>query len=159
MKRVYIITMTFAGMLFLSAINNSFAQMGQGMGRGMGQGMMERFSVMDADENGFISAAESAEWRTSAFLAMDADEDNKLTRKEYMSVQMGKGADPDMRGPRYAQKQAEKSARFTGIDTDKDDRITKEQFLSNGKARFKASDQNGDGMLSMAEFRAACMKH
>lgn len=122
---------------------------------GGGRGMMERFQMLDADTNGQISASEAAEWHETVFLTMDADEDRRLDHKEYMSVQFGRGADPSQRGPRYAERQAQKDARFTEMDADGDGYVTRDQFLANGQRRFAAADADKSGSVSMAEFRAA----
>lgn len=124
-------------------------------GGGMGRGMMERFQTLDADSNGQVTSEEAGDWHEAVFLAMDADEDGKLTEEEYMSVQMGRGADPAQRGPRYAERQAEKAARFTQMDDDSDGFVTKEQFLANGRARFVDADRDKSGTLTSQEFAAA----
>ncbi len=137
-----------AAMLVAIGPNMSFAQ-------GGGQGMAERFQVLDADGDGRLSAAEAAEWRESVFGAMDADDDGQLTREEYMAVQMGRGSDPEQRGPRYEEKQAEKDAAFTVMDADADGFVTREQFLEAGEKSFAEADADGDGYVTMPEFIAA----
>lgn len=124
-------------------------------GGGMGRGMMERFQTLDSDSNGQVTPQEAGDWREAVFLAMDADEDGKLTKEEYMAVQMGRGADPAQRGPRYAEHQAEKAARFTQMDDNSDGFVTKEQFLADGKARFVVADLDKSGTLTQQEFVAA----
>lgn len=122
---------------------------------GGGQGMADRFQMLDTDGDGRLSAAEAAEWRDSVFLAMDADGDGQLTREEYMAVQMGQGADPEQRGPRYEEKQAEKDAAFTEMDADGDGFVTREQFLEFAAQKFTAADADGDGYVTIQEFIAA----
>lgn len=126
----------------------SFAQ-------GGGQGMADRFQALDADGDGRLSAVEAAEWQETVLVAMDADEDGQLTREEYMAVQMGKGADPDQRGPRYEEKQAEKDAAFTQMDDEGDGLVSREQFLEAGAKNFIKADADGDGYVTMPEFIAA----
>lgn len=124
-------------------------------GGGMGRGMMERFQTLDADSDGQVTLQEASDWQEAVFLAMDGDEDGKLTKEEYMSVQMGRGADPAQRGRRYEERQAEKAARFTQIDDDSDGFVTKEQFLADGKARFAAADLDKSGTLTSQELATA----
>ena len=73
--------------------------------------MMERFQMIDADTNGQVSASEAAEWHETVFSAMDADGDGKLDRKEFMAVQFGRGADPEQRGPRFAERASKEKTR------------------------------------------------
>ncbi len=47
-----------------------------------------------------------------------------------MAVQMGRGSDPEQRGPRYEEKQAEKDAAFTEMDVDGDDYVTIKEFTA-----------------------------
>jgi hypothetical protein len=144
---------TFAVAVAALVANGSaiYAQSGGGMGRGL----MERFQTIDANSDGVVTAQEAGAWHESVFLVMDADQDGKLTNGEYMAVQMGRGADPAQRGPRYDERQAEKAARFTEMDDDKDGFVTKEQFLADGQARFAAADLDKSGMLAPEEFAAA----
>ena len=119
---------------------------------GGGQGMIDRFETLDADGDGRVSAAEAADWRDTVFVTMDSDDDGQLSREEYMTVQLGKGADPEQRGPKYEEKQAEKDAAFTEMDKDGDGFVTREQFLEAGAAEFARSDADGDGYMTMQEF-------
>lgn len=113
---------------------------------------------MDADGDGRISAQEAAEWRETVFVTMDANEDGQLTLEEYMSIQLGRGADPDQRGPRYVERQAEKKAAFVAMDTEGNGVVTREQFLQFGADEFTAADANGDGYVTLPEFIAANWK-
>lgn len=122
---------------------------------GGGQGMMDRFQVIDADGDGRMSAAEAAEWRETVFVTMDSDDDGQLTREEYMAIQLGKGADPDQRGPRFEEKQAEKDAAFTEMDADGDGFVTRAQFLEAGAQKFADADADGDGFVTVPEFIVA----
>lgn len=122
---------------------------------GGGQGMAERFQALDTDADGRLSAAEAAEWRETVFVTMDADDDNRLSLEEYMTVQLGQGADPDQRGPRYEERQAEKEAAFVEMDEDGDGFVTREQFLAGGEQNFSDADADGDGYVTLPEFIAA----
>lgn len=123
--------------------------------QGGGQGMADRFAALDSDGDGRLSAAEAAEWREAVFGAMDADDDERLTREEYMAVQMGRGSDPEQRGPRYEEKQAEKDAAFTEMDAEGKGFVTREQFLEAAAQNFADADVDGDGFVTMPEFIAA----
>lgn len=159
-KQIMIMTIAAISLFPIMATAQTSAGKGQGMGqgRGIGQGMVERFTAIDSDGNGMITAKESADWQASVFSAMDADDDARLTLEEFMSVQMGRGADPEMRGPKFAQKQGQKNKRFKAMDLKNSGYVSKETFLKNGKARFVSGDTNADGSLSMVEFRASRQK-
>jgi hypothetical protein len=117
-------------------------------------GGMERFQTLDASGDGKVTAQEAGAWHESVFLVMDADQDGKLTQEEYMAVQLGRGADPAQRGPRYEERQAEKAARFTHMGGGKEGFVTEEQFLADGQARFVAADLDKSGTLTPQEFAA-----
>lgn len=67
---------------------------GMGYGMGYGPGMMGqpgrgRSMMMDANDDGVVSAEEAASAADEVFSAMDADDDAALTKDEYMAVRMG----------------------------------------------------------------------
>ena len=129
---------------------------GPGMGWGRGPGMM--LSMQDTDGDGFISKDEHAAWAAKVFKTMDSNNDDRLTRSEYMAVHMGPGPQAGSSQGRMSQMRASADARkaehFAKMDTDKDGVVSRDQFLANGQADFAAMDTNGDGKVSMAEFRA-----
>lgn len=127
--------------------------MGGGMGR-PGSPFMERVEMIDLDGDGLIQRAELLEFREGVFYAMDADSDEALSRDEYMAVQFGQGADPDVRGPRYDQMQAHKEAEYDAMDADGDDSVPFATFVGYAETMFDGADVDGDGALSPMEFRA-----
>lgn len=124
---------------------------GWGGGPRMGMPGRGRHMMIDANEDGVVSAEEAASAADEVFTAMDADDDGKLTKEEYMSVRMGpqRGYFPE----RHAAMQAAKSARFTEMDGDKDNMVSKAEFLDSAKRHHAAADADGDGKVSPWEHR------
>lgn len=116
--------------------------------------MLERMEMIDADGDGMIQRAELTDWRETVFDAMDADGDDALGRNEYMAVQLGRGADPENRGPRYVAMQAAKAAEFDAMDAEGDGVVAREAFVAYAGEKFDAADSDGDGALAPAEFQA-----
>jgi Ca2+-binding EF-hand superfamily protein len=127
---------------------------GADVAHGQGARMQERIAMIDTDGDGLIQQAELETWRETVFLTMDADGDGALTREEYMAVQLGRGADPDARGPRYDQMQAAKAAEFDVMDADGDGSVPRDTFIARAVAQFDEADANGDDALTAPEFRA-----
>lgn len=126
--------------------------MGPGAGQGQGQRFMERFGIVDANDDGRISDDEAAAQREAVFAAMDADDSADLTEVEFMTVRMGPGEGNNEE--RRKARQDAKRARFAPMDADKSGTVSKAEFMAEGKARFAAADADGDGVVTPWEFRA-----
>ena len=129
---------------------------GYGMGPGYGMGMMGqpgrgRSMMMDANDDGVVSAEEAASAADEVFTAMDADDDGKLTKDEYMAVRMG----PQLgyNSERQAAMQKAKEDRFAAMDSDADGSVSKEEFLNSAQAHHAAADGDGDGKVTPWEHR------
>lgn len=129
---------------------------GYGMGTGYGMGMMGqpgrgRSMMMDANDDGVVSAEEAASAADEIFTAMDADDDGALTKDEYMAVRMG----PQLgyNSERQAAMQKAKEDRFTAMDTDANGSVSKEEFLNAAQAHQAAADTDGDGKVTPWEHR------
>lgn len=129
---------------------------GYGMGTGYGMGMMGqpgrgRSMMMDANDDGVVSAEEAASAADEVFTAMDADDDGALTKDEYMAVRMG----PQLgyNSERQAAMQKAKEDRFTAMDTDANGSVSKEEFLNAAQAHQAAADTDGDGKVTPWEHR------
>lgn len=136
---------------------DGYNMMGFGYGQGYGRGMMPmqpgrgRFTIVDANEDGVISAEEAASAADEVFTAMDADDDGTLTKDEYLAVRMGPqyGFNPE----RQAARQQAKEDRFSTMDDDSDGSVTKEEFVAAAKAFYDAADTDGDGKVTPWEHR------
>ena len=124
-------------------------------GNGYGPGMMQpgrgRFTMIDTNDDGNISAEEAASAADEVFTAMDNDDDGLLTQEEYMSVRMGpqQGFNP----ARQAAMQEAKSARYGTMDANKDGSVSKEEFLGAAQSHYGSADGDADGKVSPWEYR------
>ncbi len=146
-------------------------RMGKGMGQGMGNGMrrqdgaragmsqpqggrhmMERFSIIDQNDDGRISDDEAAAQREFVFASMDGDDDGELTEEEFMSVFMGRG--DSRNSERVEQRQQEKQARFAPMDKDNSGKVSIAEWMAEGQERFASADTDKDGIVTPWEFRS-----
>jgi hypothetical protein len=105
-------------------------------------------TLIDQNGDGVVQPDEVAARFEQRFGAYDANGDGAVVKDEFMSVQMQMGANGRM--PQYSKKEA----RFAGMDTNKNGKISKAEFLSAGEKRFKAADSDGDGKVSVWEYRS-----
>lgn len=121
---------------------------------GMG-GAFHLFRIVDIDGDSVVSHAEAAANREEMFVNMDADEDGALTGEEYMAVGFGPGAMmAGGAGPFHAQAQERKAAAFAAMDGDGDGDVDQREWMVAGEERFGAADLDGDGAVSVWEFRS-----
>ena len=148
--------LALAGLVTAFAFSAAAQGTGPGTGPGAGQGSdqgMQRFQSIDTNGDGQISGEEHAMWRFQVFTTMDADDSLDITKEEYMAVRMGKGADPDQQGPKAAEREQAKEQRFAKMDNDQDGKVSRARFVHFGGVTFAAADKNGDGLLTLSEFR------
>ncbi|HJS33230.1 MAG TPA: hypothetical protein VJ924_14645, partial [Alphaproteobacteria bacterium] len=129
------------------------APMERGMGAdaGMTPGRGMRMTAVDLNYDGFVSADEAAAWHEQVFLVFDVDEDDALSRDEYLAQHMGRAPG---QGPRAAERGKARVETFDGMDMDRDGKVPLEEFLAWHAERFKSADKDGDGKVSVWEFRA-----
>jgi len=161
--RIAIVGLAIGAVVALSTANADAQGYGWGRGQGPGwgpgwamqQGMhgpgRGRFSMIDLNDDGEVSAEEAASAADEVFSVMDADDDGMLTVEEYMAVRMG-----PQRGwntERQKAMQEQKKARFGELDTDSDGSVSKAEFMDGAKAHHEAADSDGDGTVTPWEHR------
>ncbi|NQV82922.1 MAG: EF-hand domain-containing protein [Rhodospirillales bacterium] len=130
----------------------AFAQQGDGGG---GQDRVIQFQLADLDGDGRVSADEAAVRHEETFAIIDANDDDTLSIEEYLAVRFGGGPYGPGLGPHRAEMDKRKRARFNSMDTDGDGIVRKSEFLAAGEEQHKAANTDGDGKISIWEYRAA----
>jgi len=117
------------------------------MGPMTGGSGMARFALVDRNADGFVSDDEAASQQEQVFDELDADGDEQLSKDEFAVVgPMGPGGQQMPMHRRW-------EARFTAMDKDKDGKVTLDDWAAFHAERYKASDLNGDGKVTVWEFR------
>jgi Ca2+-binding EF-hand superfamily protein len=105
--------------------------------------MEERFSALDLNKDGRISADES-KMPPQRFARIDANNDGALTREELRAAFAA-------RAERHAGKSGK--PQFERMDADKDGKVTKAEALAAANERFARLDTNKDGTITEAELK------
>ncbi|HCL66152.1 MAG TPA: hypothetical protein DIC56_15215 [Rhizobium sp.] len=150
------VALTLTSVLLAGAVEAQQFGMGAGPGWNRGGMMMMpgrgRFPIVDADENGVVSAEEAASAAEEVFAAMDADDNGELTLEEYMTVRMG--PQNGWNKERQAAREKDKSDRFATMDADKNDSVSQAEFMASSKGRFEGADADKDGKVTPWEWRS-----
>jgi EF hand len=123
------------------------------------------FAMLDANKDGFVTAAEIGEIRGEAmgkmFEQMDADKNGSISRAEFDAAHAGGhhrgGHDMQMgRGDHDGMKMGRGGGRMMMMaDADKDGRVSRAEAVSGALAMFDRADTDKDGILTAAERRSA----
>ena len=124
-----------------------------GFGRfapGMGSMALTSYPV-DVDGDGFVSAAEASRHAATTFALFDADSDDTLTEDEFIdsafvAMPMGRRNTERL----YVNRRA----RFAELDTNGDGTVTRAEFINRAQLAFEAADVDGNGQVTVWEFRA-----
>jgi hypothetical protein len=117
---------------------------GSGMDRGTGRGMGgARFALVDQNNDGVVSTDEAAAHFETVFAEVDANDDDELSREEFLGFRRGGDA---MRSRR--------DERFGVMDADKDGKVSHAEFLEAHRAMFATADADKDGKVTPWEFRS-----
>ncbi|MBT5109081.1 MAG: hypothetical protein HOM25_10395 [Rhodospirillaceae bacterium] len=116
----------------------------EGFGRHMGTP-----AIIDQNGDGVVQPDEAAARSEGRFGAYDADDDGMVVKDEFMAVRMRGG--PRGQLPKYSTQEA----KFAGMDANKDGKVSKAEFITAGERQYMKSDSNGDGKVTVWEYRAA----
>lgn len=106
--------------------------------------------ILDGDRDGTVSRAEADAHYSWIFAILDGDRDGLVRRPEFVGALDLKRRDPIRR-----QAQLERlGALFTRLDVDGDQQLRKSEFLGACNAHFITSDADGDGRVTVWEFRS-----
>lgn len=109
----------------------------------------------DLDEDGQVTLAEATERRSDIFLSFDADDNGTIDAEEYKMFDEARAADMEGQGnhANSPMKNAEAGMHLTYNDVDGDGAVSREEFLGRAPDWFADMDHNGDGVITVADFR------
>lgn len=120
-------------------------------GYGSYGGMNMMTLPIDADSDGIVSASEASQHASAGFSLFDSDGDGAISEDEYLD----KAASPMSRGRRNLERLfVNRIARFKDMDSDSDESVTLAEFMAKAQASYTAADTNGDGTITVWEYRA-----
>lgn len=148
------ITATLAtGTAVLADDDDRDEDMVQVMPFGFGSGGRMNITAMtiDGNDDGIVSSSEASQHASAAFSVFDGDGDGQLTEDEYLD------SAPAIlsRGRRSVERLfVNRIAAFAAMNADGDETVTLPEFMTKAQKTFEAADINGDGKVTVWEFRA-----
>lgn len=119
----------------------------------MGGGLGSR--VVDTNADGVISESEAMAQYNKVFVDMDSNADGIITEAEYQAASRRPAEAQPGRGRPQPQPMATGASDcFQRMDQDGNKKVQREEFRIAAKQQFWASDFNGDGTVTVWEFRA-----
>lgn len=107
-------------------------------------------ATLDSDRDGTVSRGEATAHYGWMFAFLDDDHDGDIKAAEFIEVLGNHRAEPARR--RAHRTRLEEL--FRRLDADGDRKIDREEFLAACGAHFSTSDSDGDGEVSVQEFRS-----
>jgi Ca2+-binding EF-hand superfamily protein len=108
----------------------------------------KEFSMMDANKDGKVSAAEHAAGARSMFEQMDADRDGKVTAEEMAAAHQA------VTGKHAGKSDMSAADKIKAVDSDGDGILTADEHAKASASMFAQMDANKDGFLSKKEMAA-----
>jgi hypothetical protein len=118
---------------------------GPGHGCGSGWGMRHGRAMADQDGDGLVLAEEAAARAEATFAYRDQNGDNKLSSDEFQGRSWG----PWHYHGRH------REGRFKRLDENDNGSVDRAEFFAAHEADYEAADGDGDGKVTVWEFRAA----
>jgi hypothetical protein len=117
----------------------------------------ERFTMIDANKDGFVTAQDVTAMRGAArgamFERMDTDKNGSVTRAEFDAVHSQAG---HQMGGGHGMKMGRGGGRMMMMaDADKDGRVSQSEAVTGALAMFDRADTDKNGTLTPEERRAA----
>jgi len=109
-----------------------------------GKGAMHM--LMDADQNGTVSAQEFKDFRGQNFSAADKNKDGNLDAEEFSGL--SKITAEQRKKAREMAKQKKVKKHFGKMDADGDGKISRDEYDAKGERGFMRMDKNNDGALN-----------
>lgn len=109
--------------------------------------------VLDLDGDGLVSEDEARRYYAWIFDLLDRDRDGGVVRAEFVDALLGtspRGGDRE----RVEGRIERLGTLFRRLDSDDDGRLTEAEFMRACHAHFVSSDDDGDGSVSVREFRS-----
>jgi Ca2+-binding EF-hand superfamily protein len=112
--------------------------------------------IMDANEDGKISASEHAAGAQQMFQGMDGNQDNRVTAVEMDGAHKPLKAQDASHGEHGSKMSREMSSaeKIKKIDADGDGVLTAKEHADGSKKMFTKMDANKDGALTAAEIKS-----
>lgn len=135
--------------LTLAACTPGFAQQGQAGSGQSDRGPMRMFQEMDADSDGRVTVEEMRRRVAERFAAADADRDNALSPEEFRNAVPRRRTDaaPPTDG-RHARML---DMRFRMTDANGDGRVTLDEMHAAAGTMFRGMDADSDGAVTQEE--------
>lgn len=141
-KRSYLLSIAISSALAFSAavIADDPSHKGHGADAAM--------QMMDANQDGKVTATEHASGAKKMFEKMDADQDGKVTALEMDAARK------DMPSHGSSKPMKTSAEKIKAVDTNKDGAISAQEHAAGSREMFSKMDADQDGALTTAEIKA-----